>query len=443
MAPLRDILSDQDKQKMGGVKHSSPNAKNSNNKHYVQPTQNDLVFVERRRISCPSETNTLPMVSLKELLPDEANQKPGGAKRKQNTPKPVEPNYVKDFLQNDTVFGAKEKTLRIPKPAKDTKPIKKKKEKTNPLLKDFEFFVETLPILKPSTIDPKMLYRFCLSSPDFIETLINLRYVPIYETMLSDTRFDDIVDQYCYEIYINLLPEYHKLRNNLTDKYIWKIYAKAYNQCKTSIVESLESKKPAHLYFKLIENNQSKLASHLLYKYYREIFNEAKNNSNKNFLITVLENTRDIYRSTETTNITLEFIKNNIFSIFAKMIDYALPIAEKLVKDMRSYLYAQIIWHGYDKYSESFFQFDSHRFLQLEISEPIVQPFSIQQQKTEKTPAPANVSIVAKPNSHTHLPNDKLTERERIATILTQPETNPGIVKKIKEERTNSTENHG
>lgn len=383
------------------------------------------------------------MVSLKELLTDEAKQKLGVVKRNRNTPETAEPNYVEDFLQNDTVFGAKGKTLRIPKPAKDTKPIKKKKEKTNPLLKDFEIFVETLPILKPSTIDPKMLYRFCSSSPDFILALINSRYIPIYETMISDPRFDDIVDQYCYEIYINLLPEYHKLRNKLIDKYLWKIYVKAYNQCKTSIVESLESKKTAYLYFKLIEKNQSKFACHLLYKYYKEVFNWSKKNSKKNVLITVLENTRDVYRSPETTSATLEFIKNNIFSIFTKMVDHALPIAEKLVKDMRSYLYDQIIWHGYDKYSEAFFQFDSHRFLQLEISEPIVQPFSIQQQQTEKTPAPANVSIVAKSNSHTHLPDDKLTERARIATIITQPETNPGLVKEIGIARTNSTENHG
>lgn len=375
------------------------------------------------------------MVSLKELLTDEAKQKLGVVKRNRNTPETAEPNYVEDFLQNDTVFGAQKKTLHVPNPTKDTKTIKKEKEKSDQLLEDFEHFVKDLQIFKPSTIDSKMLYSFCSSSPDFILALINSRYVPIYETMLSDTRFDDIVDQYCYEIYINLLPEYHKLRNKLIDKYLWKIYAKAYNQCKTSIVESLESKKPAHLYFKLIENNQSKLASHLLYKYYREIFNEAKNNSNKNFLITVLENTRDVYRSPETTSATLEFIKNNIFSIFTKMVDHALPIAEKLVKDMRSYLYDQIIWHGYDKYSEAFFQFDSDRFLQLEISEPVVQPFSIQQQKTEKTPAPANVSRTTKSNANTQLSHQQAT-----FLYLMQPETtDPGLVFKTAD---NQAHNH-
>ena len=369
------------------------------------------------------------MVSLKELLTDEAKQKLGVVKRNRNTPETAEPNYVEDFLQNDTVFGAQKKTLRVPNPTKDTKTIKKEKEKSDQLLEDFEHFVKDLQIFKPSTIDSKMLYSFCSSSPDFILALINSRYIPIYETMISDPRFDDIVDQYCYEIYINLLPEYHKLRNKLIDKYLWKIYVKAYNQCKTSIVESLESKKPAYLYFKLIEKNQSKFACHLLYKYYKEVFNGSKKNSKKNVLISVLENTRDVYRSPETTSATLEFIKNNIFSIFTKMVDHALPIAEKLVKDMRSYLYDQIIWHGYDKYSEAFFQFDSDRFLQLEISEPVVQPFSIQQQQTEKTRTPANISRTTKSNANTQLSHQQAT-----FLYLMQPETtDPGLVSKTAE----------
>lgn len=366
------------------------------------------------------------MVSLKELLTDEAKQKLGVVKRNRNTPEIAEPNYVEDFLQNDTVFGVQKKTLHVPNPTKDTKTIKKEKEKSDQLLEDFEHFVKNLQIFKPSTIDSKMLYSFCSSSPDFILALINSRYIPIYETMISDPRFDDIVDQYCYEIYINLLPEYHKLRNKLIDKYLWKIYVKAYNQCKTSIVESLESKKTAYLYFKLIEKNQSKFACHLLYKYYKEVFNWSKKNSKKNVLITVLENTRDVYRSPETTSATLEFIKNNIFNIFTKTVDHALPTAEKLVKDMRSYLYDQIIWHGYDKYSEAFFQFDSDRFLQLEISEPVVQPFSIQQQQTEKTRTPANISITTKSNANTQLSHQQAT-----FLYLMQPETtDPGLVSK-------------
>ena len=78
------------------------------------------------------------MVSLKELLTDEAKQKLGVVKRNRNTPETAEPNYVEDFLQNDTVFGAQKKTLRVPNPTKDTKTIKKEKEKSDQLLEDFE-----------------------------------------------------------------------------------------------------------------------------------------------------------------------------------------------------------------------------------------------------------------------------------------------------------------
>ncbi|MBO7053214.1 MAG: hypothetical protein J6W27_02150 [Alphaproteobacteria bacterium] len=438
MASLRDILSDQDKQKMGVVKHSNPNAKTSNNKHYVQPTQNDLVFVERRRrISCPSDNKTLHLSDIK------------------NTSNPSD----------------------------------------NTLIHKFRSFCDSIFTNNPQKITSDQLYDFFYKLPNVTSYLINLKDVQVYRIIINDERFKDILDKYCYKIFNNLpdvnknlkekiidryplgmyvyahdkgltetldyieqkyasylyfeflktnhndiankllqkyyLQIFNKISEENVKEYLPTIYLNAYKNKFTSALEYIEPLYPSYLYVKLLENNQPNIASKLLPKYYFQIFNDVKKSNNHKIFIDVLGQCYTAYTwSRGTTNPTSKQIENNIYDIFTQTIDNALPVAEKIVTDKTLYdgLYESIISHDFNKYSEAFFQFDSTRFLQLEISKPVTKPKFIE-------PEPVQISKIVEESKQSNQ-----AASTRPASVWTKPKYGSKL-EELQEQKSWATEN--
>jgi len=381
MASLRDILSDQDKQKMGVAKHSSPNAKNSNNKHYVQPTQNDLVFVERRRrISVPSETKTLHIGDIK-----------------------------------GTSNSSEE-----------------------PLTHKFERFCDSVFAGKPQKITSDQLYDFFYKLPNVTSYLINLKDVQVYRIIINDERFKDILDKYCYKIFNNLPDVNKNLKEKIIERYPFKIYEHAYKDKSTQTLDYIEQKYasylyfeflktnhndiantllqkyylqicnkasketvkeylptiylnaynnkftsalkyieplyPSYLYVKLLENDQPDKASKLLPKYYFQIFNDIKKSNNHKLFVDVLEQCYEAYtESRGTTSPTSKQIENNIYDIFTNLVDNSSLVARQIAMDNTLYtcLYERVIQHDFDEHSETFFRFNIERILNTPIAKPI------------------------------------------------------------------------